>query len=323
MYRSIDAGLRAIDIRTLTEAAQSLGAGWARASWSRSSCPTCGRAPERRLPDPGHRHGRVHHRLVPRAAGVRAVPRPASGATRPTAGRGRDHQLRPDLAGDGRHRRWRRTRLASRHPVAGATDRTGATRCHGLPRADRRAQGVRLAHRRRSRTSTWRREKGEFVSFLGPSGCGKTTTLRMIAGFERPTSGTIVIDVRGRHRPARPNRRNVGMVFQSYALFPNMTVADNIGFGLKIARATRRPRSRSASTRCWRSSSCPSFGERYPYQLSGGQQQRVALARALAIEPQRAAARRAALRARRQDPRRAARRDPRASSASWASPRST
>src|SRR3990172_5802088 len=78
-------------------------------------------------------------------------------------------------------------------------------------------------------------EKGEFVSFLGPSGCGKTTTLRMIAGFELPTGGTIVIDgVDVTHRP--PNQRHVGMVFQSYALFPNMTIGENIGFGLKIAR---------------------------------------------------------------------------------------
>src|SRR5579884_3044919 len=76
-------------------------------------------------------------------------------------------------------------------------------------------------------------ERGEFVSFLGPSGCGKTTTLRMIAGFETPTAGRIVLEgVDITSRP--PNRRNVGMVFQSYALFPNMTVADNIGFGLKV-----------------------------------------------------------------------------------------
>ena len=78
-------------------------------------------------------------------------------------------------------------------------------------------------------------EKGEFVSFLGPSGCGKTTTLRMIAGFEQPTTGRIVLDGTDiTDRP--PNRRNIGMVFQAYALFPNMTVADNIGFGLKVRK---------------------------------------------------------------------------------------
>src|SRR5512143_3144634 len=77
-------------------------------------------------------------------------------------------------------------------------------------------------------------EKGEFISFLGPSGCGKTTTLRMVAGFETPTQGQILVDGNDITYKA-PNQRNVGMVFQSYALFPNMTVADNIGFGLKIA----------------------------------------------------------------------------------------
>src|SRR5262245_1265563 len=77
-------------------------------------------------------------------------------------------------------------------------------------------------------------ERGEFVSFLGPSGCGKTTTLRMIAGFELPTGGKIRVDGTDiTNRP--PNKRNVGMVFQSYALFPNMTVADNIGFGMRVA----------------------------------------------------------------------------------------
>src|SRR5512138_3525749 len=86
-------------------------------------------------------------------------------------------------------------------------------------------------------------ERGEFVSFLGPSGCGKTTTLRMIAGFETPTTGTIVINGQDvSYRP--PNQRNVGMVFQSYALFPNMTVADNIAYGLRVrgVHATGRPR---------------------------------------------------------------------------------
>ena len=77
--------------------------------------------------------------------------------------------------------------------------------------------------------------RGEFVSFLGPSGCGKTTTLRMIAGFEKPTSGTITVDGKDITNTP-PNQRNVGMVFQSYALFPNMTVADNIGFGLKVRK---------------------------------------------------------------------------------------
>jgi putative spermidine/putrescine transport system ATP-binding protein len=127
-------------------------------------------------------------------------------------------------------------------------------------------------------------EKGEFVSFLGPSGCGKTTTLRMIAGFEQPSAGTITVDGRDiTHMP--PNRRNVGMVFQSYALFPNMTVADNVGFGLKV-RKRPADQIKKRVAELLEIVNLPEKGGRYPYQLSGGQQQRVALARALAFEPQ-------------------------------------
>jgi putative spermidine/putrescine transport system ATP-binding protein len=127
-------------------------------------------------------------------------------------------------------------------------------------------------------------DAGEFVSFLGPSGCGKTTTLRMIAGFERPTAGTIVVngaDITN----TPPNRRNVGMVFQSYALFPNMTVADNVGFGLKI-RKQPKDKIKKRVGELLELIHLPDKANRYPWQLSGGQQQRVALARALAIEPQ-------------------------------------
>ncbi len=125
---------------------------------------------------------------------------------------------------------------------------------------------------------------GEFVSFLGPSGCGKTTTLRMIAGFEQPTSGTITLDGTDiTRRP--PNKRNVGMVFQSYALFPNMTVADNIGFGLKV-RGRDKAAIKKRVGELLELIHLPDRRDRYPWQLSGGQQQRVALARALAFEPQ-------------------------------------
>jgi putative spermidine/putrescine transport system ATP-binding protein len=127
-------------------------------------------------------------------------------------------------------------------------------------------------------------ERGEFVSFLGPSGCGKTTTLRMIAGFEMPTSGTITVDGRDiTRRP--PNKRNVGMVFQSYALFPNMTVADNIGFGLRV-RKRPKDQIRKRVSDLLELINLPDKGSRYPWQLSGGQQQRIALARALASEPE-------------------------------------
>ena len=127
-------------------------------------------------------------------------------------------------------------------------------------------------------------ERGEFISFLGPSGCGKTTTLRMVAGFEKPTSGDIRID--GRDVVGlRPNQRNIGMVFQSYALFPNMTVAQNVAFGLKIAK---RPQAEidARVSEMLEMIKLPHLGGRFPYQLSGGQQQRVALARALAGKPQ-------------------------------------
>jgi putative spermidine/putrescine transport system ATP-binding protein len=127
-------------------------------------------------------------------------------------------------------------------------------------------------------------ERGEFVSFLGPSGCGKTTTLRMIAGFELPTAGTVVIDGNDiTYKP--PQQRNTGMVFQAYALFPNMNVAENIGFGLKI---TRKPKDeiKQRVAEMLALIHMQGLGNRYPYQLSGGQQQRVALARAIAIRPQ-------------------------------------
>ena len=127
-------------------------------------------------------------------------------------------------------------------------------------------------------------DKGEFVSFLGPSGCGKTTTLRMVAGFEIPTSGKVVLDGKDiTNQP--PNQRNVGMIFQAYALFPNMTVAQNIGFGLKIRKESKE----AIKKRVQEMISLIRLEEhvnKYPYQLSGGQQQRVALARALATHPE-------------------------------------
>ena len=126
-------------------------------------------------------------------------------------------------------------------------------------------------------------EKGEFVSLLGPSGCGKTTVLRMVAGFETPTQGTIIVDgqdITG----LRTNQRQVGMVFQAYALFPNLTVAQNVGFGLKIAGVNRQETDARVNEML-KLIGLPDLGARFPFQLSGGQQQRVALARALAPKP--------------------------------------
>ena len=126
-------------------------------------------------------------------------------------------------------------------------------------------------------------ETGEFVSLLGPSGCGKTTALRLVAGFDRPDSGSILVggeDVTG----MPPNRRDMGMVFQAYSLFPNMTAEQNVEYGLKIRKKPKDGR-RTRVRELLELVGLADAGKRYPYQLSGGMQQRVALARALAIEP--------------------------------------
>lgn len=124
---------------------------------------------------------------------------------------------------------------------------------------------------------------GEFVSLLGPSGCGKTTALRIIAGFERADGGQVLVDGKDVSRVAA-NHRDMGMVFQAYSLFPNMTAKDNVAFGLRIRRVSRSERSRKASE-LLDLVGLSATSDRFPHQLSGGQQQRVALARALAIEP--------------------------------------
>lgn len=125
--------------------------------------------------------------------------------------------------------------------------------------------------------------KGEFVSLLGPSGCGKTTTLQMIAGFVEPSSGSIAVE--GVDLVAIPAaKRNIGIVFQSYALFPHMTAAQNVAFGLEMRGLTAIERDRRIA-RAIDIVHLKGFEGRYPKQLSGGQQQRVALARAIVIEP--------------------------------------
>ena len=128
---------------------------------------------------------------------------------------------------------------------------------------------------------------GEFVSLLGPSGCGKTTTLRMIAGFLEPSAGTIALDGQvisspGSARP--PEQRNMSMIFQSYAIWPNMTVAENVAFGLEVRK---RPRAeiRTRVAQILEVVRLQHLGDRYPQELSGGQQQRVALARAIVVQP--------------------------------------
>ncbi|GAB3357884.1 ABC transporter ATP-binding protein [Modestobacter lapidis] len=136
-------------------------------------------------------------------------------------------------------------------------------------------------------------ESGESIVLLGPSGCGKTTTLRMVAGFERPTGGRITIGgtvVAGPGVFVPPDQREVGVVFQSYALWPHMTVADNVGFGLTVRRRRKTLEGGRASIAGRVQSALEQvqldgLGSRYPHELSGGQQQRVALARALVTEP--------------------------------------
>jgi putative spermidine/putrescine transport system ATP-binding protein len=126
-------------------------------------------------------------------------------------------------------------------------------------------------------------EPGSMVALLGPSGCGKTTTLRMIAGLVEPSAGVIRLDERSiTHVPV--HRRNIGMLFQNYALFPHMTVAENIAFGLE-ARGIKRARAAERVAAALQMVQLPEYGDRLPAQLSGGQQQRVALARALVVEP--------------------------------------
>lgn len=125
--------------------------------------------------------------------------------------------------------------------------------------------------------------RGEFVTFLGPSGCGKSTTLRILGGFERPTAGRVILEGEDvTNQP--PERRHVNMVFQDYALFPHMTVAQNISFGLEL-KGMGKADIKRRSDEIMAFLELEAFGGRYPVQLSGGQRQRVALARALAPDP--------------------------------------
>jgi putative spermidine/putrescine transport system ATP-binding protein len=126
-------------------------------------------------------------------------------------------------------------------------------------------------------------ESGEFVSLLGPSGCGKTTALRLVAGFDRPDAGRIVVDGKDLTR-VPPNRRDMGMVFQAYSLFPNMNAEQNVEYGLRVRKQLKADRRRRVAE-LLELVGLGHAGKRYPHQLSGGMQQRVALARALAIEP--------------------------------------
>ena len=127
-------------------------------------------------------------------------------------------------------------------------------------------------------------KKGEFVTLLGSSGCGKTTTLRIIAGLEQPDSGHVFLDGKD-VTSLEPNQRNVNTVFQNYALFPHMNVADNIGYGLKLKKTSKAEISRRVKEML-ELVQLPGFERRKPSELSGGQRQRVAICRALILHPE-------------------------------------
>ncbi|PVC64094.1 spermidine/putrescine ABC transporter ATP-binding protein [Streptomyces sp. CS065A] len=126
-------------------------------------------------------------------------------------------------------------------------------------------------------------EPGELLALLGPSGCGKTTALRVLAGFEQPDSGEVLVDGED-ITPVPANRRDAGMVFQSYSLFPHLNARDNVAFGPRMKGVATAERHASADE-LLELVGLPAHGDRYPHQMSGGQQQRVALARALALRP--------------------------------------
>jgi putative spermidine/putrescine transport system ATP-binding protein len=126
-------------------------------------------------------------------------------------------------------------------------------------------------------------ENGELITLLGPSGCGKTTALRILGGFDRPDAGRLLVDDRDITK-VPPNKRDMGMVFQAYSLFPNMDVRTNVAFGLRMRRQDKPTRFKRVDE-LLALVGLSETAHRYPYQLSGGQQQRVAIARALAIEP--------------------------------------
>ena len=305
MYRAVDTGLASIDVRSLTEAAQSMGSGWPRILLS-GHLPEPSRGPPvRRIPDARDRHRRVHHRQLPRPAAFGPYLSLLGGNKAWSAAAVSLISFVLTWAAMGSpHPRVSRQRWT--HP--GRRTRTREPRAHDLP-ARSLASRSSSARWSPSRTSTSRPRRASSSSFLGPSGCGKTTTLRMIAGFETPTGGTIVLDGEDiTYRP--PNKRNVGMVFQSYALFPNMTVAENIGFGLRV-RKRPSDQIKKRVARAARADPPPRQGRPVPVPAVG----RPAAARRAGPRPglraRGAAARRASVCARRQDPRLAPPGDPR------------
>src|SRR5262249_33971817 len=226
-----------------------------------------------------HRDWRVHHGEPAQSAGLRSLPPEHRRQSRLRAGGARRHRLCDHLGLHVDHPGFGPLRPEVGEPAA--LNRRNSR----MADAFLKIQGVKKDYGPTTVVQDFNLDikAGEFVSFLGPSGCGKTTVLRMVAGFETPSAGAIVVggkDVTS----LKPNQRNIGMVFQAYALFPNLTVAQNIGFGLKVA-GVPKAQADARVAEMLETIRLPEFGGRYPYQLSGGQQQRVALARALAPKP--------------------------------------
>ena len=303
MYRAVDTGLRTIDVQTLTEAANILGANQVDNHRAGDLSQHHRRGAVGRLPDARHRHRRVHHREPAQPAGLRRLHAERRRQPRLRAGGARRHLLRHHLGRDG-HDPACSPASPPRPPAR--TDANG----RGIP-PHRQARQEPSAATPWSRTSTSRFEQGRVRLPARPLGLRQDHDPAHDRRLRAPRPPARIL-VEGKDITALPpNQRKIGMVFQAYALFPNMNVADNIGFGLKIAGMPAAAARARGSRRCSSSSACRGYGKRYPFELSGGQQQRVALARALAPQPAHAAARRAAVGARRQDPRVAARADPR------------